>query len=88
MQFGRVHGIALIVFGLILICLQFDISLTGKTQVSANTSGQRTTAQTPTHMHGFGPLPGIIGGVSLIAGFAVFRTARRRDEPDPQHAVR
>jgi hypothetical protein len=33
-------------------------------------------------------LPGIVGAGSLVAGIALFVTARRRDEPDPKNQVK
>ena len=86
MQFGRIHGIALIVLGVILIGLQFNLALASKNEPSEPAQPSAVTVQP--HPHRFGPLAGIIGGVSLVAGIAVFATARRPDEPDIEHAVR
>jgi uncharacterized membrane protein YfcA len=89
MQFGRIHGIALIVLGLLLIVLQIDFSFAGRSEV--NTPSQPASASTeiqrpqPTRL---GPLAGIIGAASLIGGFVIFATARRRDEPPAQRAVK
>ena len=33
-------------------------------------------------------LPGIIGAGSLVIGIVVLTTARRKDEPEPKHAVK
>jgi hypothetical protein len=38
--------------------------------------------------HKTSSLPGVIGAASLIVGIVVFATARRKDEPDPKHAVK
>jgi uncharacterized membrane protein YfcA len=88
MQFGRIHGIALMIFGLILIALQFEFSLTGKGGINTATTGQTASSTAPTAPRRLGPLAGIIGGASLVGGFAVFITARRGDEPDPKHGVK
>jgi hypothetical protein len=84
MQFGRLHGIALIVLGLILIGLQLQFALSSNSGVST----EPTAVSAPTHMPHFGPWAGILGGTSLIVGIIVFKTGRRRDEPEANHAVR
>ena len=38
--------------------------------------------------HVISSLPGIIGAGSLVAGVALFVTARRKDEPDPKYKVK
>lgn len=82
MQFGRIHGLALIILGVILIGFQFNLALSDKRDVSSEPG-----AAVQTRSNNFGPLAGIFGGVSLVAGIAVFATARRRDDPDAHHAV-
>jgi hypothetical protein len=87
MQFGRIHGIALIILGVILIGLQLNLAFANRSQVPE--PGQPSAASVPPHdSNRFGPLAGIIGAASLVAGIAVLATARRRDEPDSAHRVR
>ena len=87
MQFGRIHGIALIILGVILIGVQLDFALAGRENVPPR--GQPSAVTVPPHdVHRFGPLAGIIGSASLIAGIVVFASARRRDEPTPDRRVR
>jgi hypothetical protein len=87
MQFGRLHGIALIVLGLLLIGVQLTFAFGGRPDVNPSEHPQpiAVTARQP---HRLGPLAGIIGTVSLAAGLGIFATAHRRDEPDPQNAVK
>jgi hypothetical protein len=87
MQFGRIHGIALIILGFILIGLQLNLSLAGRSDVPQPSQPSAATVQAH-DSHRFGPFAGIIGTASLIAGITVFATARRREEPDPRHTVR
>jgi hypothetical protein len=86
MQFGRIHGVALILLGFILIAFQFDLALTNKREAPSPYLDSRVAVQT--HPSRFGALPGIVGGLSVVAGFAVFFTARRRDDPDLKNAVK
>jgi hypothetical protein len=89
MQFGKIHGVALIVLGLILIFLQVNFALAGRSDINPSAQGQPAGISVQqAHPHRLGPLAGIVGAVSLLAGLAVFVTAGRRDEPDPQHAVK
>jgi len=85
MQFGRIHGIALIVLGLILIALQVDLTLANKRDIHPPVMGDRPVQM---RAHGLGPLAGFVGGASLIAGFAIFFTTQWRDEPDPKNAIK
>ena len=89
MQFGRIHGIALIVLGLLLVAVQIDFAFAGRSEVQtpSQPSPTATAIQEP-QSHHLGPLAGILGTVSLMGGVAIFATARRRDEPSPQHAVK
>jgi len=87
MQFGRLHGIALAVLGLLLISVQIVFAFAGSTDINpaAHPASSAVTAQQSHHLS---PLAGIIGAASLVTGLAIFATARRRDEPEPQHAVK
>jgi hypothetical protein len=87
MQFGRIHGVALIILGLILIGLQLNLAFANRSQVPQAGQPSAVTVQ-PHDANRFGPLAGVIGAASLVAGIAVFATARRRDEPDSAHRVR
>ena len=87
MQFGRIHGIALIILGIVLIGLQLNLAFANRNNIPE--AGQPSAVTVPPHdANRFGPLAGIIGAASLVAGIAVFATARRRDEPDSAHRVR
>jgi hypothetical protein len=90
MQFGRLHGIALTVLGILLITVQVVFAFAGRTDINpqANAETPAVTTQQSQQPHRLGPLAGIIGAVSLVTGLGIFATARRRDEPDPQHAVK
>jgi hypothetical protein len=83
MQFGKIHGVALVILGTVLLCIQAMLYFTPK-EVSGGaieTSITKTERKT-------NPVAGILGVVSLIAGIAIFSTARRADEPEAKHAVR
>jgi len=80
MQFGRISGIALMILGALLLAFQATAFL--------SSSSVNPTASTQEQPHKTTPLPAIVGAVSLILGVALFATARRRDEPDPKHAVK
>jgi hypothetical protein len=87
MQFGKIHGIALIALGIVLIGLQLNLVLGSRGNVPPRGQPSAVTEQ-PRDTHRLGPLAGIMGAASLIAGIAVFATARRRDEPDSNRRVR
>ena len=80
MQFGRISGIALMVLGALLLAFQATAFLSSPTV--------NPTPSTQEQPHKTTPLPAIVGAVSVILGVALFATARRRDEPDPKHAVK
>jgi hypothetical protein len=82
MQFGRVYGLGLIVLGVILCLLQF-----------VRYASQPKTDVNPAHTenksaHIVSSFPGIVGAGSLVAGIALFVTARRKDEPNPKYRVK
>ena len=82
MQFGRISGVALILLGILLCGLQFVQYVTPpKSPAAADPSMARPEHKTSA-------LPGIMGVASLVVGVALFVTGRRRDEPDPKHAVK
>ena len=86
MQFGRLVGAGLIVLGLILCALQFLPHLAPPNKEAVSTQTETRTAPNPEHHTT--SLPGIVGAASLLAGIALFATARRKDEPPPQHQVK
>ena len=80
MQFGRISGIALMVLGALLFAFQATAFLSSPS-VNPAPSAQEQSHKTTS-------LPAIVGAVSVILDVALFATARRRDEPDPRHAVK
>jgi uncharacterized membrane protein YfcA len=82
MQFGRLMGTGLMVLGLLLICIQAGLFFGLKKETT--NPPPRATPSTPREL----PIPGILGGVFLVGGAIVFLMARRRDEPDPAHAIK
>jgi hypothetical protein len=83
MQFGRIHGIALAVLGIVLLGIQLGLYMTPRKRV-------RGAAESPTSTpeHSLSPLPGIVGIASLVGGIAVFVAACRHDASDPKNAVK
>jgi hypothetical protein len=82
MQFGKIQGIALAVLGIVLLGIQLGYYMMPTNVVSG------PTAVSQTAHHSVSPLFGIVGLISLLVGVAVLATANRRDEPDPQNAVK
>jgi protein-S-isoprenylcysteine O-methyltransferase Ste14 len=82
MQFGRIYGIGLIVLGLVLLVLQFVQYLNLPKEVGPTQTETRTVKNT---QHLTSSWPGFIGVGSLVAGIAVFITARRKEEPNPKY---
>jgi hypothetical protein len=85
MQFGRLYGTSLIILGIILCFLQFTRYMAPNKDAGPTQSESRTATNTE---HRTSPLPAIVGVGSLLAGIALFVTARRKDEPAPQHQVK
>jgi uncharacterized membrane protein len=83
MQFGRIHGIALFVLGLILILVQALISLSPRKET---VSPARDV--TPSVESKLSFAPGVFGGIFLLGGIWVIFTSRRSDEPPPERAVK
>jgi hypothetical protein len=82
MQFGRSYGIGLIVLGIVLCAIQFvRYSAPSKKEVSPTQVAREED-------HVTSSLPGIVGAGSLVAGIALFVTARRKDEPDLKYKVK
>ena len=82
MQFGRTYGIGLMILGILLCSFQIVRYMAPPQEPVPQ---EPRTAKTE---HVTSSLPGIIGAGSLVAGMALFITARRKDEPDPKHAVK
>jgi hypothetical protein len=83
MQFGKIHGIALALLGVILLGIQGVLYMpTGKVPIAA------TGSSLPAAEHKTNPVAGILGIAFLFAGAAIFFTRRRADEPEAKHAVR
>jgi hypothetical protein len=81
MQFGRLMGGSLMLLGILLVAIQLTLGF-----------GQKKEGTSP-HDPGIGsprdlPIPVFLGAALLIGGAVTFAMARRRDEPDPQHAVK
>src|SRR5260370_20949520 len=85
MQFGRIYGIGLTILGIVLCVLQFVMYMTPR-QKEVNPAQTETRTVTKTEP-GTSSLPGIIGAGSLVAGIALFVTARRKDETKPTYTV-
>ena len=82
MQFGKISGLALIVLGILLCGLQFiQWTLPAKAPAPPDQSVTQPEHKTTS-------LPGIIGAGSLVGGIVLLATARRKDEPEPKHAVK
>jgi hypothetical protein len=82
MQFGKISGLGLIVLGILLCGLQLV------RYVAPQTAPARPDQSMTRPEHKTSSLPGVIGAASLIVGIVMFATARRKDEPDPKHAVK
>ena len=82
MQFGTVVGLFLVTLGVILLALQGARFLSTQ-KVSPTQSSTKISEASNTN-----PLPGIIGVVCIVGGIGFYSVARRRDEPDPTHAIK
>ena len=83
MQFGKVTGIGLFVLGTMLALVQFVI-MTGVRR----DEGKDVRDSTPTVESKLSYAPGVIGAVFVFGGIWVIYTAKRRDEPPPERAVK
>jgi len=83
MQFGKIHGIALALLGIILLGIQGILYMpTGKVPTGGSASSS------PVVEHKTKPVLGMLGIGFLFAGAAIFFTRRRADEPEAKHAVK
>jgi hypothetical protein len=83
MQFGKVHGLALAILGVVLLGLQAFFYMAPNKVISGTTE-----SATPKVEHRTNPAAGILGVISLIAGVGIFVTRRKADEPEAKNAVR
>ena len=82
MQFGRFHGISLILLAVMLLGLQTMLYMTTKQVVTGSPAVSKTKPEHETY-----PVPGILGIASLMAGVVILATRRRADEPEAKTAV-
>ena len=82
MQFGKIHGIALAILGIVLLGIQTVYYMMPTNVVSGPTGVSRTVH------HAINPLFGLLGLISLLVGVVIVVTASRRDEPDRKNAVK
>jgi hypothetical protein len=81
MQFGKISGLGLIVLGILLCGLQGAQYVAHQGPAPPDQSMTRPERKTSS-------LTGIVGAGSLVTGIVLFISARRKDEPDPKHAVK
>jgi hypothetical protein len=82
MQFGKIHGIALAILGIVLLGVQTVYYVMPMHAISGPTAVSRTVPDA------VNPLFGIVGLISLLVGVAIVLTANRRDEPDRKNAIK
>jgi hypothetical protein len=83
MQFGKIHGLALAILGVVLLSLQAWFYM-----VSNKVINGTAEAVTPKVERRTNPAAGIFGVISLIAGVSIFVTRRKADEPETKYAVK
>ena len=83
MQFGKLHGVALVVLGAILLGLQALLFVAPREVAS-----RPAESSMPNVAHKTNAVSGILGVASLITGVAIFATRRRADEPEARNAVK
>jgi uncharacterized membrane protein len=83
MQFGKIHGIALFVLGLVLVLVQAVISLSPRREMVAPARDTPPTVESKMAL-----APGIFGGIFLLGGIWIVFTSRRNDEPPAERAVK
>jgi hypothetical protein len=80
MQFGKIHGLALAILGVVMLGLQAWFYMAPNKVISGTTE-----AVTPKVEHRTNPAAGILGVISLVAGVG---TRRKADEPETKYAVK
>jgi hypothetical protein len=83
MQFGRLHGLALAVLGVLLVGFQIMLFMTPKKVVNGGTDSSVPKVERKSI-----PSAGILGALSLFAGVVIMATRRRADEPEPKNAIK
>jgi len=83
MQFGKVHGIALFVLGIILALVPFVIVTGARKDEGTDVRDTRPSVES-----NLSYAPGIFGGIFLLGGIWVIYTSRRSDEPPAERAVK
>ena len=83
MQFGKIHGLALAILGVVLLGLQAWFYVAPNKVI-----GAAADAVTPKVEHRTNPAAGILGVISLIAGAGIFVTRRRADQPETKYAIK
>ena len=82
MQFGRFHGISLILLTLMLLGLQTMLYMTTKQVVTGPPGFSTTKLERETY-----PVPGILATASLIAGVTILARRRRAEEHETKTAL-
>jgi hypothetical protein len=72
MQFGKFHGWAFIALGALLLIVQLALFFSPKQDIS--------TPESPASMHHTTSLPGIVGGLSLALGVALYAANRNKPQ--------
>jgi hypothetical protein len=91
MQFGRVIGVGVAILGFMLILLEFGFYVNASKPELRRENERRDfdmRQRAIRSRHYFSALPGILGGVLVIGGAAIFLKARREDEPEPKNAIK
>jgi hypothetical protein len=83
MQFGKIHGIALLVLGFVLILVQGAISMAPPMDAGTAARNRTETVESKISF-----VPGVIGTLFVFGGIWIVYTAKRRDEPPPERAVK
>jgi hypothetical protein len=83
MQFGKIHGLALAILGVVLLGLQAWFYVAPNKVIRGVTE-----AVIPKVEHRTNPGAGILGVISLIAGVGIFVTRRKADEPETKYAIK
>jgi len=89
MQFGRLHAIALFVFGVFLLLAQAWISLASNDATPAASSAvQSAPSQSSDRESIIHLLPGILGSLCVVGGFVFYLRERDRPTDVPVHPIR
>ena len=88
MQFGRLHGIALLVFGVFLLLAQAWISLGSHSTTPAQPAPPTTAPSSADRESVIHLLPGLLGAICVAGGFIFY--VREKDKPAdvPVHPIR